>query len=185
MAVSIASQGRDSDLQPPIAQTLLVLAPLRLPNGQRTRSLGSALCVPLERFVARDQTLVRSLFETLTALHSAIVDPTADDLRKWRNVTLWAEPRKLDNLLNEVGELGTATREWDADETLAIAIHDVRGGALCALLGRLQMLDCLRQTADELNVLFVLVRDHLNIMRNAIGGLASNRRSLATATASD
>ena len=161
----------------PVAESLLALAPLRLPNRRRVRSFGDELCVPLEGLAERDQFLVRALYQTLTDLLSVIVDPSADDDRKWQHVAQWAEPRRLDTFINEVQELGVASHAQSAGEALAKALHDVRGGALSALLGRLQLLGRLPQTPRELTIVFVLVRDHLKIMRSALTGLDEARRN--------
>ena len=62
-------------------------------------------------------------------------------------------------------------------EAFAKSMHDVRGGALSALLGRLQLLDHLPQTEENLQVLFVLARDHHKIMRSTFTGLDERRRA--------
>ena len=164
------------DARPPVAESLLALAPLHLPNRRQARSFGDELCVPLARLAARDQTLLRGLYERLTELLYAITDTSTDDARKWREITLWAEPRWLDTFIDAVQELGSASHAQIPGESLAKAMHDVRGGALSALLGRLQLLGRLPQTPKELTLIFVLVRDHLKIMRSAITGLDDARR---------
>ena len=177
MPTPSSSSGWEADPRLPVAESLLALAPRHLPNRRRTRSFGDHLCVALERLATRDQTLVRALYETLAALLYAIVDTTTDDGQKWRDVTVWAERGRLDTLLDEVQELGKASHAQESSEGLAKAMHDVRGGALSALLGRLQLLGRTPQTPKALNLLFVLVRDHLKIMRSAITGLDDARRN--------
>ena len=61
-------------------------------------------------------------------------------------------------------------------KTPAKVLHDVRGGALTALLGRLQLLERLTRDELTLRMIFVLTRDHLKIMRNATVGLDDRRR---------
>ena len=73
-------------------------------------------------------------------------------------------------------ELGKASHALNPGEELAKAMHDVRGGALAALLGRLQLIELVPRDEGSLNTLFVLARDHLKIMRNAIVGLDEPRR---------
>ena len=166
-----------SQVTVPLPETLLALAPLRLPNHRRERYVGDDLCVELERLAARDQTLLRDIYGQLTELLFTIVDTTTTEAQKWEGVRGWIERHNLDKIIDEVRELGLASHEHDPGEKLAKAMHDVRGGALSSLLGRLQLFVHLRKQPSTLNVLFVQVRDHLKIMRNAVVGLDEERRN--------
>ena len=88
----------------------------------------------------------------------------------------WTERYDLDPLIDQVREFGRASHQQNTGELLAKTVHDLRGGALSALLGRLQMLPYLPHDSAQLNQLFVLTRDHLKIMRNAIVDLDAERR---------
>ncbi len=156
---------------------MLALAPLRLPNHRRERYLGDDLCVELDQLAARDQTLLRDLYQQLTELLFTIADAATTDAQKWAGVQGWIEKHDLDRVIDEVRELGLASHEHDQGEKLAKAMHDVRGGALSSLLGRLQLLAHLRTQPSTLNVIFVQARDHLKIMRNAVIGLDEARRN--------
>ena len=74
-------------------------------------------------------------------------------------------------------EIGLASHTEHSSEEMAKTMHDVRGGALSALLGRLQLLGYLPRTGAQLKPLFVLTRDHLKIMRSSIVGLDDPRRN--------
>ncbi len=154
----------------------MALAPLDLPNYRKARYVGDDLCVALDQLVERDQEITRDLYSVLTELLFAIVDPDTDDARKWRDVAGWAEDRRLNKIIDEVRELGVASHAESPGEELATAMHDVRGGAMSALLGRLQLLDRLPRDENQLKTLFVLTRDHLKIMRSAVVGLDDVRR---------
>ncbi len=173
MPASHASRQMDS----PQPDPLLALAPLRLPNYRRERYSGDDLCVRLDQMAARDQTLLRDLYERLTALLFTIADTSTTDAQKWEQVQGWIDRHDLDKVIDEVRELGQASHERDAGENLAKAMHDVRGGALSSLLGRLQLFGYLRTMPGALNILFVQARDHLKIMRNAVVGLDEERRN--------
>ena len=164
-------------VSPSVLESLQSLAPLRLPNYRRMRYLADDLCVGLDELAPRDQELLRDLYKKLSALLSAIVDTGTDDDAKWQEVSRWAAADDLDVLIGEVREIGLATHEQNPSEKLAKAMHDLRGGALSSLLGRLQLLDYLPRTTEVLNILFVQVRDHLKIMRNALVGLDEPRRN--------
>ncbi len=158
------------------SEQLLGLAPLRLPNHRRIRYDADDLCVRMDQLAARDQTLVHGLYERLTKLLYLIADKTTSDAQKWDGVQSWVDEHNLDDVIEEARELGLATHAQDPGEELAKAMHDVRGGALSPLLGRLQLLGYLRTVPEALNILFVQARDHLKIMRNAIVGLDEARR---------
>ena len=162
--------------RPPVPGYLLALAPLRLTNHRRVRYEGGDLCVALDRLAARDQSLLRGLYEQLTELLWIIADTSTDDTQKWEGVQGWIDRHDLDEVIDRVREIGLASHERNPGENLAKAMHDVRGGALSSLLGRLQLFGYLRTRPGALNVLFVQTRDHLKIMRNAVVGLDEPRR---------
>ncbi len=89
---------------------------------------------------------------------------------------LWKERHDLDRFIDEVREIGLGFPRPGSSEELSKAMHDVRGGALSALLGRLQLLGYSPPTEGQLKPLFVLTRDHLKIMRNTLVGLDDPRR---------
>ena len=161
---------------PPLDESLLALAPLHLPNRRQQRYLGDDSCVALEALALRDQVLLANFYRVLTALLYAIADTSTDDVQKWREVLRWTQQNDLDEFIDLVSEFGTASHAQGARGELAKVVHDVRGGALSALLGRLQLLHRLPQDSKQLNILFVLTRDHLKIMRNAVTGLDEPRR---------
>ena len=161
----------------PIPESLLALAPTHLPNHRRVRYTGDDHCVDLHQLAERDQVLVVGFYRSLTRLLFDLSNPSNDDAEKWRDVTRWVQQHPLGTFIKEVRELGTASGVQSSTEELAKAIHDIRGGALSALVGRLELLARRPHNAGELNTLFVLVRDHLKIMRNALVGLDDPRRN--------
>ena len=174
------SSAREADPLPPVAAALLDLAPLRMPQRRNTRYDGDQLCIALEGLAARDQTLLRDLYKVLSQLLYDIADERTSDAEKWVAVKRWTQQHDLDALFRDIRELGHASRERTTSEEVAMAMHDVRGGALNALLGRLQLLERLPRDETQLRTLFVLARDHLKIMRNAITGLDEARRRADT-----
>ncbi len=161
---------------PPPPKALLALAPLHLRNFREHRYLGENLHVALEQLALYDQTLARGLYASLSELLAIIVNKSAGDARKWEEVAGWTHRYHLDALIDELKHLGVASHLQGSSEALTKAMHDVRGGALSALLGRLQLLGHLRHDEKQLQTLFVLTRDHLKIMRSAVVGLDEPRR---------
>ena len=160
----------------PVPDFLLALAPLRLPNYRRVRYEGDDLYVDLDQLAPRDQTLLRGLYQRLSELLYAIVDASTTDAQKWEKVQDWIDRHDLDVIIDEVRELGFASYAQNPGEKVAKAMHDLRGGALSSLLGRLQLFGYLRTVPGALNILFVQARDHLKVMRNALVGLDEPRR---------
>ena len=160
----------------PLAEALLALAPLRLPNFRKTRYQGDDLCVALEGLTVQDQTSLRWLYQALSELLFSIADFSTDDDQKWQDITRWLERYSLDTLIDKARELGTTSHEQNSSEALARAMHDIRGGALSSLLGRLELIKRLPHVEKQLRTIFVLTRDHLKIMRNAVTGLDAARR---------
>ena len=172
MQTSLASSKADSS----IPDRLLALAPLHLPNHRRVRYLADDQCVGLDQLAASDQSILHNLYARLTELLYTIADSSTTDTQKWAGVQGWLDRYDLDVVIDEVRDLGLASHEQNPGETLTKAMHDVRGGALSSLLGRLQLLDRIPRQPENLNVLFVQARDHLKIMRNAVAGLDEPRR---------
>ena len=177
MLTPAASPTREEiDARPPIPGALLALAPLHLPNRRTSRYIGDNLCFPIKQLVERDQALLQHIYKVFSELLFTIGSPSTDDAEKWREVVLWTQRHNVDTLIDEVRELGTGSQSQDAPEALAKSMHDVRGGALSSLLGRLQLIGHVPQTEAGLQILFILARDHLKIMRSAFLGLDDPRR---------
>lgn len=160
-----------------LPEVLLALAPLNLANRQRTRYQGDNLHVPIGGLAGRDQELLRNMYEDFNELLARMVDTSTCDPQKWADVHDWVARKDVNRLIALVRELGHASHGADPSEALAKTMHDVCGGAVAALLGRLQLLDRLPQNEGQMRMLFALTRDHLKIMRNAITGLDDVRRN--------
>ena len=169
------ARDRESALGP-IAGSLLDLAPTKLPNLRATRYAGDSLYVSLDTMADRDRSLLGNLYRVLTDLLSVFIDTASDDAQKWDELDRWIKGHDLRLLIDDVRELGMESYARSPNEELAKAMHDVRGGALSALLGRLQLLGRLPRNQSQMKTLFVLTRDHLKIMRNALTGLDDERR---------
>ena len=176
MSNPISPTGRKSSSSPTPIQSLLALAPLHLPNLRQVRYVGDDACIALEKLAGHDQALLTGLYRTLGELLSALTDTATDDTGKWQEIGRWLKRHDLEVLIDGMREMGAASHAKDSSEILAKSMHDLRGGALSALLGRLQLVDRLPRTESELQTIFVLIRDHLKIMRNVLTGLDDPRR---------
>ena len=161
----------------PIPEPLLTLAPARLRNFRALRYSGDDLYVKVDSLAPRDQQLIRKLYDSLSKLLFIIANTSKDNAELWQGIRSWVNQQNLDRIIDDAREIGLDSHAQNPSEPLAKAMHDVRGGALGALLGRLQLIEFLSPTEEFLNALFVLTRDHLKIMRNTLVELDEPRRN--------
>ncbi len=162
---------------------LQALAPFPLANQRAARYMGDDVCAAFGEFALEDQQVLRRLYAFLVMFLDRLAPyPVAEE--KWPQVEEIAASPETDGLLEAMQGLGDAARRGTGMRgSLAKAIHDLRGGGLASILGRLQLIAYLHDRPDkrdrptgELNQLFILARDHLKITRNAITGLDDTMR---------
>jgi hypothetical protein len=148
-----------------------LLAPQELPSYRTLRYLGDDLCISLQSFTSADQGEILWLYSFLQRLFAA----TASGLHPHRSsVGALLEEVSVDELLTRTRSLGIASHQANPSQRLVEAVHDLRGGALTALLGHLQLF--LLDPTIPLEPISFLTRDHLKIMRNVLVGLDDLKR---------
>ena len=171
-----------ASLPPPVDEhtalppAYVALAPLDLPNYRQGRYAADDLCVNLASLAPVDAEILSHQYTVLSELLRIFIEAHLADAEKWQAVTAWTQANPPTKLTRQAQELGGASLGLVQSELLAKTVHDLRGGALTALLGRLQALAWLPQTVEQLNMLFILTRDQLKIMRSAVAGLDDARR---------
>lgn len=163
----------------PVLPALLSLGPPDLLNHRRTRYTGGDLHVAVDALAPADAESLRTTYRVLNALLDGFMDPDQSDGERWGRVERWCDHPEhgLEAVLKSVRRLGYATLErGDRVEMFAKVLHDLRGGALTALLGYLKLLGRLPRDGTTLKMIFVLTRDQLKIMRNSLTGLDDRRR---------
>ncbi len=163
-----------------LSEEINALAPEQLCNYRKQRYHGDDQCLPLSAFTAGDQEIVRELYEflqTLFALLDAHGDSAApaSDGQLTRAETFLAG-LDVDALVGQARTFGPASIAANPTPHMAETIHDLRGGGLAPLLGRLQLAQGRGLGEDGMRSLFFLTRDHLKIMRNALLGLDDAKR---------
>ena len=165
---------------PPVPAVLRSLAPSELPHHRRVRYQGDNLNVSLKSLVTSDAEALRATYGALSDLLAVFADPHRTDAVRWEDIQRWRDRPDLGlaTVLGTAKRLGhdTLARDGRHGDMLAMVLHDVRGGGLTALLGRLQLLNQLPRNGTTLKMIFVLTRDHLKIMRNSFTGLDDARR---------
>lgn len=163
----------------PVPPELLSLGPPDLPNHRRTRYMGDDLHVAVGALARTDAGALHTAYRVLNGLLDVFVDPDQTDEERWGHVERWCDDpeRGLEAVLEIVQRLGHDTLGRDGHvEMFAKVLHDLRGGALTALLGYLHLRERLPRNGTTLKMIFVLTRDHLKIMRNSLTGLDDRRR---------
>lgn len=148
---------------PPSQETLQSLAPDGLKSYRTDRYAGDDVAVPLSAMGQMDRESIARIYRTLQQLFVATGSGQAKEAERF------VEADGIKTLLVEAERLGRDTARDSRD--LRRALHDIRGGALTALLGRLQLVEAGWVVEEQMRPLFLLARDHLKIMRNILVGL--------------
>ena len=159
------------------ASPLLAVAPPTLQNFRKGRYRGDDFCLPLHAFAESDQVRIETIYRFLESLFTVLKqhqgNKTAGGLSAAQTYLDQQDTREV---FDVVRALGVQSMAADPSELMAKTIHDLRGGAMNALLGQLQLAEL--RAPDDLGMrqLFFLTRDHLKIMRNALLGLDDLKR---------
>ncbi len=156
--------------------TVLGAAPF-LKNFRKGRYRGDDFCLPLTDFAESDQAHILTAYRFLESLLAVLKRQQGNKTPAGMSAALdYLERQDTCEMLAGVRGLGVESLARRPSELMAKTIHDLRGGAMNALLGQLQLAEV--QPLDEpgLRQLFFLTRDHLKIMRNALLGLDDAKR---------
>ncbi len=147
------------------------LATASLQNFRKRRYRGDNVCLPLPAFAEVDRRYLRTIYQFLEELFARLQPNHGNPIR-----SLDIDREQIDAMVERVQALGQKSLQTSPSELMAKTLHDLRGGAMNALLGRLQLAGL--QAPSELGrrQLFFLVRDNLKIMRNALLGLDDLKR---------
>lgn len=147
------------------------LAPARLENFRSTRYQAEEQAVALSTFAADDRDVVLALYAMLRDLEDVLGESgTLDDAAP---LLAFAARHPLSELVHRLQRIGLQSR---ADPRLAETIHDIRGGALSALFVNLARVGRVRFERTMSRGLFLIVRDHMKMMRNVVLDLDSAAR---------
>lgn len=154
------------------------LAPEKLINRRRHRYAGDDLFTPMDAFTDGDQASIRRLYSFLDELYGRLEPLHRAGEVGGRVVVETCRGYDFDALVDNVRTIGKETYQRFPSQQLAKTVHDIRGGGLTSLLGFLQLAMLLPENNEPIKPTFLLVRDHLKIMRNALTGLDDPRRQM-------
>lgn len=146
-----------------------------LTNFRPSRYRGEEQAIALDALSPGDRALVASLYATVQELAAVVSDDEGGpDLGALAQL---AAREDVGDLSHRLRPLGAGVE----DERLAAAIHDIRGGALTALLVQLSRARKPAPREDLARSLATLARDHLKMMRSVVKDLdpAMRARDLA------
>ena len=149
-----------------------------LPNHRKGRYRGDDLCLSVTEFTPEDQAAVATIYRFLQGLF-VVLEPFQehpDDEKALVEAWTFVAEQDLSAWSATARRLGVTSLRDRPGALLAKTVHDLRGGALSALLGNLYLAQTEPPAAPGLRQLFFLTRDHLKIMRNALLGLDDARR---------
>ena len=150
-------------------ESLGLVAPAAILPRPR-RYVGDTIVASIAELPADDAGAVRALYEFLGALHAAVrgFDDHAGALATVRELLVRHD---YPGLCEQVRGLGAALAAKDTPMALRKVYHDIRGGSLNGLLMHLDLCEAEEAAGEDVERVFILVRDHLKIMRNALPDL--------------
>ncbi|MBO9316195.1 MAG: HAMP domain-containing histidine kinase [Chloroflexus sp.] len=145
-------------------ETVKALAPCNLPflrHDPFTRSRSSASIHDLPEAI---QGTVQRLYQVLLTIFAEFDQQRQIDLNHLRRLL---QETHWDELIHELRAISLC----QADAHLSQVLHDLRGGSLQALALQLQLIELGQVRPDDIERMYLLIRDHLKIMRNCLPDL--------------
>lgn len=156
---------------------LETVAPPQLRNYRKRRYLGDDLCLPVSAFAPADQGRLRRLYDFLQEMFTHLRGCDGNALGRETAAREFLARQAIPDVLADAYAFGRESVKADESELMGKTTHDLRGGALTALLGWLDLAQMRPPDGAGLRRLFLLTRDHLKIMRNALLGLDDEKRA--------
>ncbi len=152
------------------ATEIAALAPEQLPSHRKQRYRGDAMDIPLDAFDAQSRELIQQLYAALQGLHQ-ILDPHAEAEPSIEAIRQALAAHRWPTLVARLSQLSLQPAVGADPRRTRQVVHDLRGGALQALVLLLQLLELGLLRPGELVRLWFLTRDHPKILRNAVSGI--------------
>ena len=158
----------DVSSPPPSQEELAALAARAAIRGRPRPYIGDSVDVAIDRLDAADVAVVRALYEFLGGLYRLVGPRLGSGLAGLTAVQGFLRGAGFVALARRVDGLGATLDSEETPMDLRKVYHDVRGAGLPALLMHLEMTLEGEASADDLERIFILCRDQLKIIRNAI-----------------
>lgn len=161
----------DPSAASPSPDELLALVPPEHIRRRTQRYLGDSVAVALGRLPAGDAAIVRALYGFLDELYRFVGPRLDDGAAALTALQAFVAEHGFARLQQDIGSLGATLAAAEAPIDLRKAYHDVRGGGLPGLMLHLDAVASGEGQTQDLERIFLLCRDQLKIIRNAIPDL--------------
>jgi signal transduction histidine kinase len=159
----------------PSREQLAELAQARFIRPRVGRYMGDTLTLSIGTLPAEHAAIVRGLYSFLRALYDFAAGQRQRGAEALGALIELLSRHGFERLIEDCATLRAAMTASATRELVRQTYHDVRGGSLTSLVGHLEMVLAGEIPPDEagsaLTRVFLLARDHLKIMRNAIHDL--------------
>jgi signal transduction histidine kinase len=155
----------------PSREQLTALVPARGIHARAGRYFGDTLTISIGSLPGEHAAIVRRLYSFLVALRdfaAAHHDRGAEALGALGDFLV---QHGFESLVQDCATLRAAMTAEATREIVRQTYHDVRGSSLTSLVAHLEMALEGEAVPDDVGRIFLLARDHLKIMRNAIHDL--------------
>lgn len=155
----------------PSREQLAELVPARYIRARAGKYLGDTLTISIGTLPEAHAAIVRRLYGFLQALRdfaAAHCDRGAEALGALSD---FLASHGFESLIEDCATLRAAMTAEGTREIVRQTYHDVRGSSLTSLVAHLEMVGDGEAEPDDIGRIFLLARDHLKIMRNAIHDL--------------
>lgn len=152
------------------ASDLAALAPTSLPTYRQERYQGDAMDVPLDAFEPEHRVLLQQMYALLVQLRQ-LSDPRQSQPSGMAEIQQVLREREWKRLLDGMRTVTLLPAAPIDPLRASQVLHDLRGGALQAIVLLLGLVDLGLTNDQDLLRLWLLSRDHLKIFRNALAGI--------------
>ena len=152
-----------------VTDTLERIVPDDLAVFREDRYDGGGFGVELGAFTPPDPARLKTVHDRLEEVYRTWLEVRDDD--SWAPLAEKCHALMDADFVEVASTLGVSTRASDPPHEVQSVLHDVRGGALTALLLEVQLLEP-SPDHDALQTVALLARDHAKMMRNAIVDVA-------------
>lgn len=164
------------DAVPLSRPTLLSLVPRSALRPRPRPYYGDTDTASVAELAPGDADTVRRLYTFLGSVYATLGHvPDPDESRD--QLRLVMTRGEYPTLLDRIRDLGVALAAATTPLHLRKVYHDVRGGSLPGLLMHLDLVGDDEATDHDIERIFLLTRDHLKIMRNALPDLDAPRHA--------
>lgn len=157
--------------QPPAQEELIALvASERIHRRPRTY-IGDSVAISVRRLIPADVANVRALYDFLGGLYDLVAPRLDGGPEAVQAVQSFLEEIDFAELAKRIDRLGTKLNSDVTPIEVRKVFHDIRGGGLPALVMQLDMVADGEGQSEDIERIFVLCRDQLKIIRNALPDL--------------